>query len=151
MGWVLEEGAYVWRAQRLNVETQQRRSVSRKRRTRSVNDKLKLLTLAKRPGNVTKACKEMGFSRDSYYRFKRLGKARLEPKSPRPRLAPEVEAEVLKLTREHPEWGKYRVAENLSYAISPNGVRGVWRRHRLSTPSVRFLRPGIHWRRKGSR
>ena len=34
--------------------------------------KLKLLDLAKQLGNVSKACQLMGYSRDSFYRFKRL-------------------------------------------------------------------------------
>ena len=37
-----------------------------------IKPKLGLLELAKQLGNVKQACKVMGYSRDSYYRFKEL-------------------------------------------------------------------------------
>jgi len=37
-----------------------------------IKPKLGLLELAKQLGNVNQACKVMGYSRDSYYRFKEL-------------------------------------------------------------------------------
>lgn len=37
-----------------------------------VNPKLGLLELAKQLGSVSQACKVMGYSRESYYRFKEL-------------------------------------------------------------------------------
>ena len=38
-----------------------------------IRAKLGLLELAKQLGNVSQACKMMGYSRDSFYRFKDLG------------------------------------------------------------------------------
>ena len=37
-----------------------------------IRNKLGLLKLAQTLGDVSKACRTMGFSRDSYYRFKEL-------------------------------------------------------------------------------
>ena len=37
-----------------------------------IKPKLGVLELAKQLGNVSKACKAMGYSRDSFYRFKQL-------------------------------------------------------------------------------
>ena len=37
-----------------------------------IKPKLGLLALAKQIGSVSAACKAMGYSRDSYYRFKEL-------------------------------------------------------------------------------
>ena len=37
-----------------------------------IKPKLGVLELAQQLGNVSKACKVMGYSRDSFYRFKRI-------------------------------------------------------------------------------
>lgn len=37
-----------------------------------IKNKLGVLGLAQQLGNVSKACKIMGYSRDSFYRFKKL-------------------------------------------------------------------------------
>ena len=37
-----------------------------------IKNKLGLIKLAKTLGNVSQACKVMGYSRDSFYRFKKL-------------------------------------------------------------------------------
>ena len=124
---------------------------------RTEADKLKLLRLAKEYRNVARACDEMDFSRDSYYRiralYKRLGEAGLKSMSRRRRLqkfrgAPEVEPAVLELSRAHPGWGQVRVAKELrrkGVRVSPTGVRGVWKRHNppLTTRRLRGFVPTV--------
>lgn len=112
--------------------------------------KVGVLELAKQLGNVSKACKIMGYSRDSFYRFKKRyengGESALEDISRRKpllknRVAATIEQAVLELAFQQPLWGQVRVANELALrqlSVSAAGVRCVWLRHGLQTSRLRL-------------
>lgn len=115
-----------------------------------IRAKVGLLELAKQLGNVTQACRVLGYSRDSFYRirdlYERGGELALaEMTKSKPNLkngvAPEVEAAVVEMAVEQPAWGQARVSNELrrrGIEVSPFGVRNIWLRHDLATMKHRL-------------
>jgi len=110
-----------------------------------IKNKVGLLRLAEDLGNVSRACKIMGYSRDSFYRFRELyeehGEAGLREISRRKpikvnRVAIEIEEAVVSFATDNPAFGQQRVSNELKKQgqfVSPGGVRSIWLRHNLET------------------
>jgi len=110
-----------------------------------IGNKVGLLTLAEELGNVSKACKIMGFSRDTFYRYKQLveeggidnlvEKTRRKPNL-KNRTDERTEQAAVQVATDFPAYGQVRASNELrkiGVFISPAGLRCVWQRHDLET------------------
>ena len=108
-----------------------------------IKHKTGLLNLAEELSNVSRACKVMGVSRDTFYRYQELvgsgGVDALIEKSRRTpnlknRVDEAVEQAVTSYAIEFPAHGQHRTSNELrkqGIFVSGSGVRSVWLRHDL--------------------
>jgi transposase InsO family protein len=109
-----------------------------------IKHKVGLLNLAEELGNVSKACKVMGLSRDTFYRYKSavdeggvdalLDRNRRKPNF-KNRVDETIEAAVKEYAIGYPAHGQHRTSNELrkqGIFVSGSGVRSVWLRHQLA-------------------
>jgi len=108
-----------------------------------IKHKAGLLNLAEELGNVSKACKIMGVSHDTFYRYQELAEedgidALVNQNRRVPNLknrADEAtERAVVEYAVEFPAHGQHRTSNELrkkGVFISGSGVRSIWQRHDL--------------------
>ena len=110
-----------------------------------IKPKLGLLELAKQLGNVSQACKVLGYSRDTFYRYQELyengGEEALQEisrKKPieKNRVPDYIEDAVIALAVENPALGQHRASNELQQRgliVSSSGIRSIWMRNNLET------------------
>lgn len=116
-----------------------------------IQNKIGLLKLGEELGNVSRACKVMGVSRDTFYRYQELveeggienliEKTRRKPNF-KNRIDEMSEASIVAFAIDYPAYGQARTSNELrkkGVFVSPAGVRGVWLRHNLETFKKRLL------------
>lgn len=115
-----------------------------------IKRKLNILEFADTLKNISKACKNLGVSRQHYYDIKRaiseegieglLEKSRKKPNLHN-RVAPEVERSVIDYAIQYPAHGQVRASNELkkkNIFVSSGGVRGIWLRNKLETKALRL-------------
>lgn len=116
-----------------------------------IKNKMGLLNLAEELGNVSKACKIMGFSRDTFYRYRQLvdeggfdnliEKTRRKPNL-KNRIDPSIETTVNDFAIDFPAYGQKRASNELrkrGVFVSPAGIRYIWLRSGLETMKKRLV------------
>lgn len=115
-----------------------------------IKHKVGLLNLAEELGNVSKACRMMGYSRDTFYRYQQakeeggiealLIKNRRKPNF-KNRIDEKTEEAVVNFAIEFPAYGQMRASNELrkrGVFVSSAGIRLIWMRHNLEVFNKRL-------------
>lgn len=116
-----------------------------------IKNKVGLLNLAQELGNISRACKLMGFSRETFYRYQEAvsdgGVEALLDKNKRVpnfknRVDEAIESAFTGYAIEYPAHGQLRAINELrkrGIFVSPSGVRSIWLRNSLGNMKQRLL------------
>lgn len=116
-----------------------------------IKNKVGLLNLAEELNNVSKACKIMGLSRETFYRYKNAVneggvEALLERTRKKPniknRVDEQIEQKVIDFATEFPAHGQTRASNELRKLgtfVSPSGIRCIWLRNNLESFKKRLV------------
>lgn len=115
-----------------------------------IKNKVGLINLAQELGNISKACKIMGYSRETFYRYQKaveqggvealLEKTRRKPNLEN-RVDEAIERRVITYAIEYPTYGQLRTSNELrkeGVIVSPSGVRSIWLRNNLANKKQRL-------------
>lgn len=115
-----------------------------------IKNKVGLLNLAQELGNISQACKVMGYSRETFYRYQEavasggvealMDKSRRKPNL-KNRVDEATEKAVIEIAIEYPAYGQLRASNELrkqGIFVSPSGVRSIWLRHHLESKKLRL-------------
>ena len=120
-------------------------------REKLIQARISMLALADELQSISRACKVAGISRSHFYEikdaFEKYGRDGLAPQPRRrPRMPnetpPELESQILAMTREYPTYSYVKIADQLKLIGVPataNQVRGVWLRRGLVKRYDRLL------------
>src|SRR5436190_7801867 len=109
-----------------------------------IKNKVGLLNLAEELGNVSRACKVMGLSRDTFYRYKSAVEeggveALFDQNRRKPNLKNRVDEKIEEAVKDYaidyPAHGQHRTSNELrkrGIFVSGSGVRSIWVRHGLA-------------------
>lgn len=113
-----------------------------------LNSKLSLLKRAEEINNISKACRELGFSRSIYYKYlkrylkhKREGlydKKRSKPVMPN-ETRKEIVNQILKYSTKYPTYIPARIANELGSIVYPAIVYNILKKYKLNKKIYRLL------------
>ena len=115
-----------------------------------IKHKTGLLNLAAELGNISQACRIMGFSRDTFYRYQAARdsggiEALFDANRRKPNLKNRVEEDteraVVEFAVAFPAYGQLRASNELrkkGIFVSPSGVRSIWLRNKLANMKQRL-------------
>lgn len=115
-----------------------------------IKNKVGLLNLAMELGNVSKACRILGYSRETFYRYQEavekggvealIDRSRKQPNLAN-RVDPAIEKRVVEYAIEYPAYDQLRTSNELrkeGVFVSASGVRSIWMRHQLANKRQRL-------------